>query len=110
MPIYEYICNQCDEELEVIRKISESSLKECPRCHEDTLVKKTSMSAFHLKGGGWYKDGYSNSQNDKKTNKTSSPAAKTDNGGGKAKADNSTNPSSDKSSKSNHNLPSSKAS
>ncbi|MCP4751793.1 MAG: zinc ribbon domain-containing protein [Proteobacteria bacterium] len=64
MPIYEYICEHCEEEVEVIQKISEEPLTQCPSCSENTLKKKTSMSAFHLKGGGWYKDGYGNSNGD----------------------------------------------
>ncbi len=68
MPIYEYICDNCGEELEMIQKITEDPLKDCPSCNEATLKKKTSMSAFHLKGGGWYKDGYgaSNGKSDSK--------------------------------------------
>ncbi len=61
MPIYEYICESCKEELEIIQKISDEPLTECPSCKNRSLKKKTSMSAFHLKGGGWYKDGYGNS-------------------------------------------------
>ncbi len=59
MPIYEYVCENCHNELEVLQKISEPKLTECPQCGKSTLMKKTSISAFHLKGGGWYKDGYS---------------------------------------------------
>ncbi|PCI30012.1 MAG: FmdB family transcriptional regulator [SAR324 cluster bacterium] len=58
MPIYEYTCTDCEAEHEVIQKISDGPLKSCPACNESSLVKKTSRSAFHLKGGGWYKDGY----------------------------------------------------
>lgn len=60
MPIYEYICGNCNNELEVLQKFSDEPLTVCPSCNEETLSKKTSMTAFHLKGGGWYKDGYSN--------------------------------------------------
>jgi len=59
MPIYEYVCENCHNELEVLQKISEPKLTECPQCGKPTLKRKTSISAFHLKGGGWYKDGYS---------------------------------------------------
>ncbi len=58
MPIYEYQCEECKEELEVIQKVSDDPIETCPSCQNNTLKKKTSMSAFHLKGGGWYKDGY----------------------------------------------------
>jgi predicted nucleic acid-binding Zn ribbon protein len=43
-----------------MQRITEEPLSHCPDCHG--LVKKlVSMSAFHLKGGGWFADGYSGS-------------------------------------------------
>ena len=60
MPIYEYVCSSCNEELETIQKVSDAPLTQCPQCQKDTLRKKTSMTSFQLKGGGWYSDGYSN--------------------------------------------------
>jgi len=87
MPIYEYICESCHYELEVIQKISEPQLKDCPQCNKPSLKRKASMSAFHLKGGGWYKDGYDhtngNSNNDAKKPAaapaaSASPAPKTE--------------------------------
>ena len=70
MPIYEYICENCGNELEIIQKISDNPLKHCPSCESDGLKKKTSMSAFHLKGGGWYKDGYGDSNSNGSSNGT----------------------------------------
>lgn len=54
MPIYEYQCGKCGEELEVLRKISDAPLTDCPECGEPALKKKVSAAAFRLKGGGWY--------------------------------------------------------
>lgn len=61
MPIYEYVCSSCDEEVETIQKVSDTPLTKCPNCQTDTLSKKTSMTSFQLKGGGWYSDGYGKS-------------------------------------------------
>ena len=58
MPMYEYICNNCGYENEIIQKYSEARLSTCPQCNKDTFIRKTSLPSFHLKGGGWYKDGY----------------------------------------------------
>ena len=58
MPIYEYQCTGCTHEFEAIQKFSDEPLTICPTCKENFLEKKVSMSAFQLKGGGWYKDGY----------------------------------------------------
>ncbi|NQX89409.1 MAG: zinc ribbon domain-containing protein [Halioglobus sp.] len=54
MPIYEYQCQSCGEETEVIQKLSDEPLVDCPRCGKAALKKKVSAAAFRLKGGGWY--------------------------------------------------------
>ncbi len=54
MPIYEYVCNQCQHELETIQGFRERPLTDCPQCGERSLQKKVSAAAFHLKGTGWY--------------------------------------------------------
>jgi len=79
MPIYEYICEDCGEEVEAIQKFSDNPLKDCPKCEKPSLKKKTSMSAFHLKGGGWYSDGYGNSKSsDGKPSVTTDSSTKTE--------------------------------
>ena len=62
MPIYEYNCDSCHQEMEVIQRADEEPISDCPQCHEPSLRKKTSLSSFQLKGGGWYKDGYNSSK------------------------------------------------
>lgn len=59
MPLYEYKCQSCSQEMEAIQKFSDEPLTECPECGVSALVRVTSMPSFQLKGGGWYKDGYS---------------------------------------------------
>jgi len=54
MPIYEYQCQDCDERLEVLQKLSDAPRVECPRCGKSSLKKKVSAAAFRLKGSGWY--------------------------------------------------------
>lgn len=54
MPIYEYQCQECQEELEALRKLSDEPLVDCPACGKPALKKKVSAAAFRLKGGGWY--------------------------------------------------------
>lgn len=55
MPIYEYSCTHCGHQLEILQKMSDAPLQECPSCHEKTLKKLMSVAAFQLKGNGWYK-------------------------------------------------------
>jgi len=58
MPIYEYQCSSCKKIIEVMQRITEEPMSHCPDCH-GSVKKLVSMSAFHLKGGGWFADGYS---------------------------------------------------
>jgi putative FmdB family regulatory protein len=78
MPVYEYECQSCNEEIEVWQNLSEDPLSTCPSCGGE-LKKIISMSSFQLKGGGWFADGYSSSpaiSSDKTTPPTSCPKAK----------------------------------
>ncbi|MCB1706671.1 MAG: zinc ribbon domain-containing protein [Halioglobus sp.] len=54
MPIYEYQCEACHEQLEALQKISDAPLLDCPHCGKPALKKKVSAAAFRLKGSGWY--------------------------------------------------------
>ncbi len=54
MPIYEYVCSECDHALEALQKISDAPLRDCPACEKDTLKKKISAPGFRLSGSGWY--------------------------------------------------------
>ena len=57
MPIYEYRCKSCGKEFEVIQQSAQRQLRTCRDC-SGRLEKLVSRSAFHLKGGGWYSEGY----------------------------------------------------
>lgn len=71
MPIYEYICQKCGQDIEVIQKFSDPPLKKCEACG-GRLEKKLSLTSFQLKGGGWYADGYHKKPPaEKSTSKTS---------------------------------------
>ncbi|MDS4022786.1 MAG: zinc ribbon domain-containing protein [Candidatus Competibacter sp.] len=54
MPIYEYRCQSCDHELEVLQKLSDPELNDCPSCGKPELKKLISPVGFRLKGSGWY--------------------------------------------------------
>ena len=74
MPLYEYICRECSFEFEELQKFSDRPIKKCPECNKSKVVKKISLSAFALKGEGWYKDGYSRpSEKSKPETKASDP-------------------------------------
>jgi putative FmdB family regulatory protein len=54
MPIYEYRCSACGHELEVLQKMSDQPMTDCPACGKATLSKLVSAAGFQLKGDGWY--------------------------------------------------------
>lgn len=54
MPIYEFQCQSCGDEVEVLQKISDAPLKDCVACGESSMKKKVSAAAFRLSGSGWY--------------------------------------------------------
>jgi len=54
MPIYEYQCTECGYQTEVLQKISDDPMKDCPECGRPAMKKMVTAAAFRLKGGGWY--------------------------------------------------------
>ncbi len=71
MPIYEYRCKSCDKVFEVIQQFGAPQLRKCREC-SGRLEKLISKSAFHLKGGGWYDQGYSKASSKSVTKKADS--------------------------------------
>lgn len=61
MPIYEYSCIPCGHDFEAIVGVRAAN-PVCPECEGET-EKRISLSAFHLKGGGWYADAYAGKDN-----------------------------------------------
>jgi putative FmdB family regulatory protein len=60
MPIYEYTCEDCGENVEELQKLDDPPPDPCPRCLAQGTMRKTiGKTSFQLKGGGWFKDGYS---------------------------------------------------
>lgn len=54
MPIYVYQCSGCNSEQEVLQKISDTHITECPKCGSTQIAKKLTTAGFALKGSGWY--------------------------------------------------------
>jgi len=54
MPIYAYKCNACGFAKDVLQKMSDPVLTECPTCGKASFVKQLTAAGFQLKGSGWY--------------------------------------------------------
>ena len=47
MPIYEYICSECDSQFEQMRPLSQSGeAAACPKCHKPARRKMSTFAAF----------------------------------------------------------------
>ncbi|MBZ5713174.1 FmdB family zinc ribbon protein [Nannocystis pusilla] len=86
MPIYAYRCLQCEAEPEVIQKMSDDPLTVCEACG-GKLVRKVTAASFHLKGGGWYKDGYASTKpGDSKSESSATSTPSSDGAAGKSES------------------------
>jgi len=94
MPIYAYKCESCGFAKDVLQKMSDSPLTDCPACAAATFKKQLTAAGFQLKGSGWYatdfKGGSGSSASavsagsgaspatDEASNSSETPAAKTE--------------------------------
>jgi putative FmdB family regulatory protein len=54
MPIYAYKCGSCGHAKDVLQKIADAPLTDCPACGKATFSKQLTAAGFQLKGSGWY--------------------------------------------------------
>lgn len=54
MPIYAYKCESCGHSKDVLQKISDAPLTDCPACGAPAFKKQLTAAGFQLKGSGWY--------------------------------------------------------
>ena len=87
MPIYEYRCEKCENQFEMLQKITAEPLKECPECG-GPVNKLVSSTSFILKGGGWYATDYGKNRKPegKKPEGVKKSAAKSDKSDSKAES------------------------
>jgi putative FmdB family regulatory protein len=54
MPIYAYKCDACGHAKDVLQKMSDAPLTDCPVCGAPKFSKQLTAPGFQLKGTGWY--------------------------------------------------------
>lgn len=54
MPIYAYRCSSCGCQKDVMQKMSDAPLSNCPECGKETFSKQLTAAGFQLKGNGYY--------------------------------------------------------
>ena len=62
MPIYAYRCAACGHTKDVLRKMSDPPLADCPACGAPRFEKQVTAAGFQLKGSGWYVTDFRNPQ------------------------------------------------
>ena len=84
MPIYAYKCESCGHSKDVLQKMSDAPLVDCPACGAAAFKKQLTAAGFQLKGSGWYvtdfRDGKGGSDKakDSEKSKESGSSDKTD--------------------------------
>ena len=78
MPIYEDLCESCQNQVEIMQKSSDPAPAKCEACGAGPMVKQLSMTSFALKGTGWYVTDFKGGNTKPSTSK---PTKETDSGG-----------------------------
>lgn len=82
MPIYEYLCDNCDHHFEMLQKVNDEPTAQCPNCEQSQVKRLVSATSFRLKGSGWYETDFKNNKQDNSsastTNKTNDTPSKSD--------------------------------
>jgi putative FmdB family regulatory protein len=79
VPIYEYVCQNCQHRFEVKQGVADPPVSSCERCGK-AVTKVISAPAIMFKGTGWYVTDYSNKlkpESEPKTEEKAPPAPAT---------------------------------
>ena len=66
MPIYAYKCESCGHSKDVLQKMSDAPLVDCPACGAPAFKKQLTAAGFQLKGSGWYVTDFRDAKSDGK--------------------------------------------
>lgn len=86
MPLYEYHCEDCGENFEVIQKFSDSPLTVCKNCG-GKVERLLSAPAIQFKGSGWYVTDYAHKNGKAAATEPKESAKSTESEGGAEKKD-----------------------
>ena len=84
MPIYAYKCSACGFAKDVLQKISDAQLSDCPSCSQSAFEKQVTAAGFQLKGSGWYVTDFRGGKTEAPASVDSAAAAKTEGAAGAA--------------------------
>jgi len=101
MPIYAYRCSSCGHAQDVLQKMSDPLLTQCPACGAEAYTKQVTAAGFQLKGSGWYVTDFRNNGG--------APAKKADDAGDEKPAEQSAEKSAEQSAEKSAEKPAEKA-
>lgn len=58
MPTYDYVCDNCGHEFELVQKMTDKPRKRCPRCRGAVRRRIGSGAGLLFKGSGFYATDY----------------------------------------------------
>jgi putative FmdB family regulatory protein len=70
MPIYAYKCESCGYAKDVLQKLSDVPLTDCPQCGASSFKKQLTAASFQLKGSGWYVTDFRGGDSEAKASKS----------------------------------------
>lgn len=82
MPIYAYRCESCGFEKDVLQRLSDTPLSQCPECGHETFRKQVTAAGFQLKGSGWYVTDFRGGNNGGGNDKPTGGSSRDDGSGG----------------------------
>jgi putative FmdB family regulatory protein len=80
MPIYAYKCASCGYAQDVLQKVSDAPLTQCPQCAAATFAKQLTAAGFQLRGSGWYATDFKNGSGKANNTSTSTESKGSDSG------------------------------
>jgi len=75
MPIYAYKCESCGFAKDVLQRMSDALLTDCPSCGASSFKKQLTSAGFQLKGSGWYATDFKGGAPAAAATETAAPAA-----------------------------------
>jgi len=87
MPIYAYRCQSCGFAKDVLQKMSDAPLTQCPECGTDAFRKQVTAAGFQLKGSGWYVTDFRGGNSGNNAGNNSGGAASNDSDASASKTD-----------------------
>lgn len=78
MPTYEYACGSCDSRHEIVQKMTDPTLTDCPDCGQPSLRKLFNGVGVVFKGSGFYRTDSRSGSSESASSDSSSSSSSSD--------------------------------